>query len=469
MDITFHGAAQTVTGSQHLLTINGHKILLDCGLYQGKRQEAAERNSTFKFDPAEVDAVILSHAHIDHSGNLPSLVKKGFRGPIHATHATVDLCDYMLRDSANIQEADAEFLNRRAAKRKQPQDHEPLYTQADAEQTLRHFTDQPFQKPFEVAPGVQATFYEAGHILGAASVVLDVEETGLLGRRFRFAFSGDIGRFDIPILKDPIFLKDIDFAIMESTYGAKNHRPPEEAESEFTMLVKETIARRGKLIIPSFAVGRAQELVYALSKLVRSGAIPPIPVYVDSPLADKASTVFWAHVGHFDSEAQAFVREDETDDVFGFRSLKYVKSAEESKALNALDGPLVIISASGMCESGRIRHHLANNISNPKNTILIVSWQAPDTLGRQIADRLPEVRIFGEPYELRAQVATINGYSGHAGRDLLIDWAEALGPRLKQLFLVHGEPESSTALAQALQERGLENVRAPKMYERVPV
>jgi len=466
MRITFHGAAQTVTGSQHLLGINGKQILLDCGLYQGKRQEAITRNSTFKFEPAKVDALILSHSHIDHCGNIPSLVKKGFNGPVYATHATVDLCDYMLRDSANIQETDAEFLNRRAAKRHQPQNFEPLYSLADAQRALALFTDQPFSAPFEVAPGVQATFYEAGHILGAASIVLDIEEKG---RQFRLAFSGDIGRFNIPILPDPVLLHDIDYAIMESTYGTTNHRPPEEAQAEFTALVKETIARRGKLIIPSFAVGRAQELVYELSRMVRAKTIPPIPVYVDSPLADRASTVFWAHVGMFDKEAQEFVRGDQTDDVFGFQSLRYVKSADESKALNDEKGPLVIISASGMCESGRIRHHLANNIGDPKNTILIVSWQAPETLGRQIADRLPEVRIFGETYKLKAQVATINGYSGHAGRDLLIRWATSLKPRVKKLFLVHGEPESLTAMTATLKEQGMEDVHAPQMQESVEV
>lgn len=466
MHITFHGAAQTVTGSQHLLSVNGKKILLDCGLYQGKRQESIERNSTFRFDPASVDALILSHAHIDHCGNIPSLVKKGFHGPVYATHATVDLCDYMLRDSGNIQETDAEFLNRRAAKRGKPQDHEPLYTLADAQKALSHFTDQPYATPFEVVPGVYASFYEAGHILGAASVVLDIDDAG---RQYRFAFSGDIGRFDVPILNDPIFLKDIDYAIMESTYGTKNHRPPADAQAEFEKLVKETIARRGKIIIPSFAVGRAQELVYELSKLIRTKEIPPIPVYVDSPLADRASTVFWAHIGLFDKEAQQFARADPGDEVFGFKSLRYVKSAEESKTLNDMDGPMVIISASGMCESGRIRHHLANNISNPNNTILIVSWQAPNTLGRQIADRLPEVRIFGETHKLKAQVSTINGYSGHAGRDTLIEWAQALGPRCKKLYLVHGEPETSEALRQALVAQGMPGVKAPELFETVEV
>src|SRR5574341_115694 len=462
MEITFHGAAQTVTGSQHLLTVNGSKILLDCGLYQGARKEAAFRNSHFLFEPATLNALVLSHAHIDHSGNIPNLVKKGFHGPIRATHATVDLCDYMLRDSGRIQESDAEFLNKRAARKGEPANIEPLYTEADAQAALQFFGDESYNKPFEVAEDVTATFYDAGHILGSASVVLDINEKG---RQFRLAFSGDIGRYDLPILRDPTILSDVDYVIMESTYGTKNHRPPEEALAEFGTLVKETIARQGKIIIPSFAVGRAQEMVYALGKMVRAGEIPPLPVYVDSPLADKASTVFWAHAGLFDDEARAFFMQHPDDEAFGFRSLKYTKSVDESKAINDQKGPLIIISASGMCESGRILHHLRNNIEDPKNTILIVSWQAPNTLGRRLADREKEVRIFGDTFKVKAQVATINGLSGHAGRDLLIEWAAALKPRVKKIFLVHGEPESSNALAEALRAQGLPEVYVPQLHE----
>jgi metallo-beta-lactamase family protein len=468
MEITFHGAAQTVTGSQHLLRVNGKQILLDCGLYQGKRAEANYRNRHFLFDPTQLDALVLSHAHIDHSGNIPNLVKKGFRGPIYATHATVDLCDYLLRDSGRIQESDAEYLNKRAAKRGEPANVEPLYTEADAHVALQYFDDESYNKPFEVAEGVTATFFDAGHILGSASVVLDIQDAHA-GRQFRLAFSGDIGRYDLPILRDPTILSDIDYVIMESTYGTKNHRPPHEALAEFGALVKATIARRGKIIIPSFAVGRAQELVYALGKMIRAGEIPPLPVYVDSPLADKASTVFWAHAGLFDDEARAFFMQQQDDDAFGFRSLKYTKSVEESKAINDQKGPLVVISASGMCESGRILHHLRNNIEDPNNIILIVSWQAPNTLGRRIADREKEVRIFGDMFKLRAQVATINGLSGHAGRDLLIQWATALQPRVKRVFLVHGEPESSTALAEALRQAGHTNVHAPALHESVEI
>ncbi len=464
MDITFHGAAQTVTGSQHLLSVNGAQILLDCGLYQGARAEAMTRNRTFLFDPARLDAVILSHAHIDHSGNLPSLVKKGYRGPIYATPATRDLCQYMLRDSARIQESDVEFYNRRAARRGQPPTAEALYSEEDALAALELFTPRSLKQSFEVAPGVVATYYEAGHMLGSAMVVLDIEERG---RRYRFAFSGDIGRLDMPILRDPTFLSDVDDVIMESTYGTKTHRPPEEAADEFRALVKETVARRGKIIVPAFAVGRSQEIVYHLNKMIRAGEIPAIPVFVDSPLAVNASDVFKRHADLFDEETRALLLKN--GDAFGFKTLKYTRSVEESKAINDQKGPLVVISASGMCESGRILHHLRNNIGDPRNTVLIVSWQAPHTLGRRIADRTPEVKIFGELYKLRAQVATINGMSGHAGCDLLIRWAAALKPRIKNVFLVHGEPESSAALAASLKEAGLPGVYAPKLHETVEV
>ncbi len=466
MQITFHGAAQTVTGSQHLLTINGRQILLDCGLYQGRRSEAMARNRSFKFDAAQLDAVILSHAHIDHSGNLPSLTKNGYRGPIYATAATHDLCEHMLRDSAKIQESDVVFANKLARRRGEPADAEALYTDEDAVETLARFDARPLDAPFEVAPGVVATFREAGHILGSAMIVLDIEDGG---RQLRLAFSGDIGRFGLPILRDPAFLSDIDHVIMEATYGTKNHRPPEQAAAEFRELVQATVARRGKIIVPAFAVGRTQELVYELNKMVVDGLIPAIPVFVDSPLAINASDVFRKHAELFDDETRAILRRDSDRDVFGFRSLRYTRSVAESKAINDHKGPLVILSASGMCEAGRILHHLRNNVGDPRNTILIASWQAPHTLGRRIAERAPEIKIFGEVHKLKAQVATINGLSGHAGCDLLIRWATALKPRVQNVFLVHGEPESSAALAQSLKDEGLKNVHAPAMHESVEI
>ena len=465
MEITFHGAAQTVTGTQHLLQVNGCKILLDCGLYQGRRKETFERNQNFPFNPAELDAVVLSHAHIDHSGNIPNLVKKGYHGPIYATEATSDLCKYMLRDSGRIQEADADFVNKLALKRGEPAPNAvPLYTEQDAIACLRFFKGYRYGQSFIVAPGVTVTFFDAGHILGSALVVLDINEAG---RRYRLAFSGDIGRKNLPILRDPTFLNHVDYLIMESTYGARNHRPPEEAFVEFKQLVQETIARGGKIIVPSFAVGRAQELIYELQKLILAKEIPPLPVYVDSPLASEVTTVFRAHRELFDDEMQGMLRAT-NGEVLVFNSLKYTQSVDESKAINDEKGPLIIISASGMCESGRIRHHLRNNIEDPKNAILIVSWQAPETLGRRLADREKDVRIFGEPFKVRAKVSTINGYSGHAGQDFLVQWATALKPQLKKVFVVHGEPTSSTTLADLLKKEGVETY-VPQLHEAVEV
>jgi metallo-beta-lactamase family protein len=464
MRITFHGAAQTVTGSQHLLEVNGHSLLLDCGLYQGARSEALIRNRSFGFDVKKVDAVILSHAHIDHSGNLPSLIKAGYRGPIYATPATHDLCDLMLMDSARIQESDVIFYNKRAVRRGEPANAQALYTEEDAAEALTLFRDQPLGRSWEVLPGVRATLVEAGHILGSAMVVLDIDEGG---RARRFAFSGDIGRFGLPILRDPTLLTDVDDVIMESTYGTRTHRPPEEASAEFAVVAKETIARGGKIIVPAFAVGRAQELVYDLQRLIGAGEIPAIPVYVDSPLAVNVSTVFKRHAELFDEETAKLLRAD--GEVFGFKSLHYTRSVEESKAIRDVNGPAVIISASGMAETGRILHHLRNHVGEPQNTVLIVSWQAPNTLGRRLADGEKSVKIFGEWFPVRARVETINGLSGHAGRDLLIRWATALKPRVKNVFLVHGEPESSAALRESLEEQGMTGVYAPRLHESVEV
>ncbi len=471
MEITFHGAAQTVTGSQHLLTINGKKILLDCGLYQGRRSEAGYRNRHFMHKPSELDALVLSHAHIDHSGLIPNLTRQGFKGRIFATHATVDLAKAMLRDSGRIQESDAEYLNRRNARhgRSEPV-VEPLYTEQDAEQALKQFVGRGYLEPFEVIPGVTATYFDAGHMLGSASLILDIEEkaaTGGAPRRLRLAFSGDIGRMNLPILRDPTLLKDVDYAIMESTYGGRDHEPPEAAFAELTEVVQATVKRGGKIIIPSFAVGRAQEIVYELNRLIHAGAIPPLPVYVDSPLAIDASDVFREHVELYDEETQAFIKRNGPP--LEFSSLAYTRSVEESKAINEQKGPAIIISASGMCESGRILHHLRNNIANPLNSILIVSWQAENTLGRRLADGFKEVKIFGDPYPVRAQVATINGYSGHAGHDLLVRWAKALQPRVQKIFLVHGEPAALKALRLALHVEGLPDVVAPELHETVEI
>lgn len=460
MQIHFHGAAHTVTGSQHLLEINGHRLLLDCGLYQGRREETYSRNLNFAYDPRSVDAVILSHAHIDHCGNLPNFVKKGYEGPIYATLATVDLATLMMADSGRIQESDAEFVNRKNAERGKPL-IEPLYTEVDAQHAADLFRGVGYGKPFEPIPGVIAKFIEAGHILGSAAVSLEIEEKG---KKIRFWFSGDIGRFGLPLLRDPIMPEPVDYLLMECTYGDKKHNDPSAAFDEFRDVVKRTIKRSGKVIIPAFAVGRTQELVYHLNMMMSDGDVPRVPVFVDSPLAVNASDVFKRHPEVFDSETRKFV-EEAHHPALDFKMLTYVRSVEESKALNKRTDPMVIISASGMAETGRILHHLRNNIEDPKNTVCIVSWQAPYTLGRRIADREKQIKIFGEPYSVKAEVATIGGLSGHAGQDLLVKYATTVKDTVKKTFLVHGEEKSATPFMDILSTKGMSNVYYPDMHD----
>lgn len=466
MEITFHGAAQTVTGSQHLLQINGHKLLLECGLYQGRRQEAFERNRNLPFDPMEIDAVILSHAHIDHSGNLPQLFKIGYRGPVYATHATAHLANVMLMDSGHIQEADTAFVNKRAAKRGEPF-VEPLYTQEDAALVAQYFHPLNYGEAFEPVEGVRAQLVEAGHILGSAAVSLEIEENG--GKPLRVWFSGDIGRRDLPLIRDPELPEKCDTLIMECTYGDKSHRDPEVAFEELRDAVGRTVGRGGKVIIPAFAVGRTQELVYGLQRLINSGDLPRVPVFVDSPLAVNVSDVFRAHGECFDSETREFVRSGKHHTVLGFDLLTYTRSVEESKALNDRKEPMVIISASGMAETGRILHHLRHNIEDARNMILIVSWQAPNTLGRRLAEREQYVKIFGEVFERKAEVATIGGLSAHAGQDYLAEYARAVSGSVKQIFLVHGELTPAMALSDKLVEARMERPFYPELGQSVEV
>ncbi len=465
MEIAFHGAAQTVTGSQHLISVNGSRILLDCGLYQGRRKESYERNQHFPFDVQQLDAVLLSHAHIDHSGNLPNLIKQGYTGPIYATHVTAHLSDIMLRDSGHIQEADIRFVNKVRARRGEGP-IEPLYTQEDASQVMRFFRPQEFYATFEVCPGVQAQFIPAGHIFGSAAIVLDIEERG---RTFRLWFSGDIGRCSLPIVPDPVLPSEADFLIMECTYGHKAHRNPEEAAGELQQVLQRTLARGGKVIIPSFSVGRTQELVYYIHEMMDRGDIPAVPVYVDSPLAVNVTDVVREHPEYFDAEAHAFMNNDSHASPLKFPSLHYVRSVEESKALNEMQEPMVILSASGMAEAGRILHHLRNNIEDKRNTIVIVSWQAPYTLGRRLADREKRVKIFGEVYTRRAEVATIGGFSAHAGRNMLLEYAAACKGRLRQIFLVHGEHKAAAALREGLREQHVSPVFYPAMHSCVEI
>ncbi|HMZ44175.1 MAG TPA: MBL fold metallo-hydrolase [Anaerolineales bacterium] len=462
MRISFHGAAHTVTGSQHLIEVNGSRLLLDCGLYQGKRADTYERNLNFSHDPRKVDAVILSHAHIDHAGNLPNLVKQGFEGPIYATRATVDLASLMISDSGHIQESDAEFVNKKRAQRGE-EPIEPLYTKEDAEKVAGMFSGVNYGESFEPIPGVVACFYEAGHILGSAGVSLDIEEKG---KKTRLWFSGDIGRYKLPLLRDPVLPDRADYMIMESTYGDKSHNDPSKAFIEFRDVVKRTIERGGKVIVPAFAVGRTQELVYHLNEMMTEREIPSVPVFVDSPLAVNATSVFRNHPECYDEETRQFVLEARHP-ALDFKMLTYVKTVDESKALNERTDPMVIISASGMAETGRIVHHIRNNIENPKNTICIVSWQAPDTMGRRLADREPIIRIFGEAYKRKCDVATIGGLSGHAGQDLLMKYALNVKDSVKQIFLVHGEEKQAMTLKGLLKEQKLNQVHYPDLHESV--
>lgn len=461
MRLSFHGAAQTVTGSQHLLEINGARLLLECGLYQGRRAESYRRNREFRFDPRALDAVILSHAHIDHSGNLPNLVKQGFTGKIYATSATADLSDIMLRDSGHIQESDAAFVNRRLRKGESPV--KPIYTQADAEQVGGQFHSVEYGQRFEPIPGVMATFYDAGHMLGSAGVLLQIQEHG---RSVRFWFSGDIGRFRLPLLKDPVLPEPVDYLLMECTYGDLAHNDPGEAYDALRGVVTRTAARGGKVIVPSFAVGRTQELVFDLNRMVADGEIKPLPVIVDSPLAVNTTDVFRRHPEYFDKETREFVRENRHP-ALQFPGLRYVRSVDESKALNERHESMVIISASGMAETGRILHHLKNNIGDPRNTVTIVSWQAPDTLGRRLAEGDKQVRIFGDPYDVRAEVVTIPGLSAHAGQDLLVSYAASIRQSVKKIFLIHGEQGPAQALTAKLKDQSIRDVHYPTLHSSV--
>ena len=462
MRVQFLGAVRTVTGSMHRLEVNGASILLDCGLFQGRRAESRERNSHLPFDPAVIQAAILSHAHIDHSGNIPSLVRGGFAGSLYTTSATRDLCAAMLRDSAHIQEQDAAYLNKKRERRGEPP-IVPLYTVTDAVNSLRCFVGLSYQRPFTVGNGVRATFYDAGHILGSAITVLDLEEGD---RRLRLAYTGDLGASGQPIIRDPAIVHDVDVLIIESTYGNREHEAPEQAAARLEEIVNQVWRSGGKLIVPAFAVGRTQTLVYELHQLMLKRSIPSLPIYVDSPLAINATEVFRLHPECYDAETAAFLLDN--GDPFGFGRLRYVRSVEESKELNFLRDPAIIISASGMAEAGRILHHLKNNIPDPRNTVLLVGYQAENTLGRKLQERRPEVPILGEMVPLRARVETIDGYSSHADRRGLLRWVQAArGERLRKVYVVHGEEAESQALAEGLRALGGLEVTVPQPGETV--
>jgi metallo-beta-lactamase family protein len=442
MRITFWGAAGEVTGSMHELSSRGRRYLLDCGLNQGRRKDADSRNRNLPFRAASIDAVVLSHAHIDHSGNLPTLVKSGFEGRIHATPPTVDLCGAMLRDTAYIQEKDAEFVNKRRRRRGNGETVEPLYVTGDAERAIARFHGVPYHSRFDLDAGLSYEPFDAGHMLGSSFVLLEQRANA---KPLRLVFSGDIGRPGLPILRDPEPMPPADYLIMESTYGDRLHKVRELAIDKLAATIARTCARGGKIIAPAFAVGRTQQLVLLLHELANGNRIPHIPIFVDSPLAVNVTQIFRDHTECFDEEAAGYLKRGE--DPFGFSRLQYVREAAESRKLNDLHGPCLILSASGMCEAGRILHHLRNNIENPRNTVLITGFQAENTLGRKLVDRLPEVNIFGEPMRLRAEVVTLSELSGHADQGELLAWMKPAAQGLKKVFLVHGEPAQSAALA----------------------
>lgn len=449
MKIRFCGAAGTTTGSKHLIEINGQRILLDCGLYQGKRKDAMERNRDFPFDPEKVDAVVLSHAHIDHAGNLPHLCKKGFTGNIYCTPATRDLCSIMLPDAAHIHESDIAWLNKRRTRDGQ-EPLEPSYTKWDAEACMRQFVTLGYDRRMTIADGVTLTFIDAGHILGSAQVVLDLEDH-LTRRKCRLLFSGDIGRPGNDLLQEAAGCEGVDYMIMESTYGGRKHELAAQTSEHICQLIRDVQQRGSRLIIPAFAVERTQQLLYTLDKLREENCFPPVPVYVDSPLAVRATEIFRMHVDSLRPELmeEVFMK----DDPFGFEGLRLVRSVEESKSLNTQHGPAVIISASGMAESGRILHHLRNNVTNAQNIILFVGYCAENTLGWKLRNHFPKVNILGDEFAVKAQIETLDSFSGHADHDELLAYFDQIKGPKKQVFLVHGEPERSAILRDALDER----------------
>ncbi len=477
LNLQFLGAARSVTGSMHLVEANGHRILLDCGLVQGRRQEARQQNEELAFDSKGIDAVVLSHAHLDHSGRLPVLVKKGFDGSIFCTSATRDLCSAMLRDSALIQESDTKFVSKLNAEKGLPP-VEPLYTLQDATACLKLFRTVEFGRRIEILPFIRLTLRNAGHILGSASVTLEIGGAGGRGSVEEawdektvktLVFTGDLGREGAAVVRDPEPVPRADVLITESTYGGRQHSPMSEAKDRLARIVNETAEKGGLLIIPAFAVGRTQDVVYHLHELMDEKRVASMPVYVDSPLATNITEIFRGHPECYDEETEKLLLRDGGKDPFGFKRLVYTRSTEESKALSAARRPAIIISASGMCEGGRVLHHLRRNIGDPRTTVLFVGFQAENTLGRKMLQGDSVVRIFGEEYNVRAKMEEIDGYSAHAGGDELIEFVRRIEKPPQKVFVVHGEVSASRALAEGLAGLGISEVVIPERGERFEV
>jgi len=461
--VKFCGGVRTVTGSTHLIETSKSKVLIDCGLFQGKRADYYQINNTFTFDPAKVNALIVSHAHIDHCGNIPNFTKQGFHNKIYTTEATADLCKIMLLDSAHIQEENIKFLNKINKRRRLPL-RKPLYTTRDAEKSLDLFEGMAYNTKFQVTEDISCTFIDAGHILGSAIIVLNIKAQG--EKEINLAYAVDLGRANMPLLKDPVFLPKgfLDYLIIESTYGGRLRGDIQYAEDDLSFYINRTVERGGKVIIPSFALGRSQEIIYYLSELMKGKKIPELPIYVDSPMAVNVTGVFKKHIECFDEEARVMFYHDESP--FGIKNLHFTRSVEESKKINDDKSPMIIISASGMCEAGRILHHLKNNIEDEKNMVLIVGYMAKNTLGRRMVERHPRVKIFGVEYNLRAEVEVINAFSAHADKEDLINYVRKSDSSLKGVYIVHGDEDQSTSLLDSLVRRGY-NAHMPQIDEEV--
>ncbi|MDP1852871.1 MAG: MBL fold metallo-hydrolase [Candidatus Omnitrophota bacterium] len=447
--IKFLGGVRNVTGSSHLVMTDKAQILLDCGLFQGHRDAAYQANTTFSYNPRKVNALVLSHAHIDHCGNIPSVIKRGLRCKIYTTLATKDLAVVMLKDSGKIQEEDIRYVNKINRRLGLPK-RAPLYTEKEASSSMKRARPISYGKKFPLEKGIFVTLYDAGHILGSSIIVLDIKDNS---RNIRLAYAVDLGRKGLPLLNDPVIPKDVDYLIIESTYGARLHAPIAEAKGKLRDTINRTVERKGKIIIPAFALERTQEALSILKELFGEKAIPTIPIYVDSPLATDITDVFKQHLSFLDEETRRAIREGNSP--FESLHLRYIRNKEESKRLNDDRRPMIIIAGSGMCESGRISHHLKNNIEDSRNTVLVIGYMAENTLGKKIVDKIRVVRIFGVEYELNAEVVIINSFSGHADKEELLEFSLSCAP-LKRVFLVHGEESQALSLKETLLAKGLD-------------
>jgi metallo-beta-lactamase family protein len=464
MKIKFCGAAREVTGSSHLLTLdNGFTILLDCGLYQGNSDALETFNDTWLFDPAKIDCMVLSHAHIDHTGKMPKLVRDGFKGAIYSTHATRDLSAIMLLDSAGIQEKDAQSDNKKRIKQGKEANIQPLYDTDDVTQTMKQFASYSYNRWFSIHPNVEVFFADAGHILGSASVTLKITEGG---KTTMFGFTGDVGRPNRPILRDPMPMPALDYLICESTYGDRLHQEAPQETDRFIQIIRETcVQKRGKVIIPAFSVGRTQEIVYMLDKLAADDQLPHIPVYVDSPLSVDATDVFISHPECFDEDLHKYMMHDSNP--FGFKDLHYIKKVEDSKALNALKEPCIIIASSGMANAGRVKHHIFNNIEDPTCTVLIVGYASPNTPAGQMRAGAKTLHLFGEEKKVNARIEVMDSFSAHGDYKEIIDFLKNQKPSLKKMFLVHGDYDVQQVFAKTLNTEGFKNVVIPELGEEI--